>query len=187
MHFHSGVDTREFGNEGLLRGIIIEVDKKRCAKVGLNGRAECSITSSRHSIRARMDRVKSSPIEIMVKDGDLVGFVCRSTSAQILLRRTFHKTTPGLRQAADAAAASAEPHARGANTDQQEHSTPSTIHPLVPWNVVLEVSINASQEEISDAYRQRMKEYHPDKVAFLGREIRDVAERRSKEINNAYS
>jgi len=32
-----------------------------------------------------------------------------------------------------------------------------------------------------------MKEYHPDKVAFLGREIRDVAERRSKEINNAYS
>ncbi len=80
--------SREFGNEGLLRGIIIEVDKKRCAKVGLNGRAECSITSSRHSIRARMDRVKSSPIEIMVKDGDLVGFVCRSTSAQILLRRT---------------------------------------------------------------------------------------------------
>ena len=31
-----------------------------------------------------------------------------------------------------------------------------------------------------------MSEYHPDKVASLGKEIRELAERKSKEINAAY-
>jgi DnaJ like chaperone protein len=31
-----------------------------------------------------------------------------------------------------------------------------------------------------------MSEYHPDKVAHLGDEIREIAARKSKEINAAY-
>jgi curved DNA-binding protein CbpA len=31
-----------------------------------------------------------------------------------------------------------------------------------------------------------MRENHPDRVADMSQEIRDVAERRSKEINRAY-
>ncbi len=41
-------------------------------------------------------------------------------------------------------------------------------------------------EEIRAAYLMRISEYHPDKVAALGKEIREVAERKSKEINVAY-
>ncbi len=56
-----------------------------------------------------------------------------------------------------------------------------------PWNVVLEVSADASIDEIKNAYRRRINSYHPDKVATLGKEIREVAERKSKEINAAYN
>jgi len=43
-----------------------------------------------------------------------------------------------------------------------------------------------SFDVIRQAYRERMKEYHPDKVAGLGEELRELAERESKEINMAY-
>jgi len=54
------------------------------------------------------------------------------------------------------------------------------------WYQVLEIGPNASEEEIKFAYRKMMKEYHPDKVASLGKELRDLAERKAKEISEAY-
>jgi len=41
-------------------------------------------------------------------------------------------------------------------------------------------------EEIRRAYRVLMSQYHPDKVAALGDELKEVAERKSKEITLAY-
>jgi hypothetical protein len=41
--------------------------------------------------------------------------------------------------------------------------------------------------EIKSAYRQMVQMYHPDKVATLATEFRELAHRRMKEINNAYS
>ncbi len=58
--------------------------------------------------------------------------------------------------------------------------------PPKPWWEVLDVPRIATRAEISHAYKRRISEYHPDKVAHLGEEIRAVAERRSKEINVAY-
>ncbi len=43
-----------------------------------------------------------------------------------------------------------------------------------------------SFDEIRRAYRERMKEYHPDKVAGLGKDLRELAERKAKEINIAF-
>jgi len=54
------------------------------------------------------------------------------------------------------------------------------------WAAILGVTATASLEEIQRAYRSRIAEYHPDKVATLGAELRDLAERKSKEINLAY-
>ncbi len=51
---------------------------------------------------------------------------------------------------------------------------------------VLGVDSGASQEEISSAYRKLVQQYHPDRVADLGPELREVAEHRMKEINAAY-
>jgi len=54
------------------------------------------------------------------------------------------------------------------------------------WATVLGVSPKAGMDDIRRAYQQRMAEYHPDKVATLGAELRELAERKSKEINLAY-
>ena len=51
---------------------------------------------------------------------------------------------------------------------------------------VLGIQSGASPEEISSAYRKLVQQYHPDKVADLGPELRAVAEQRMKEINTAY-
>ena len=52
--------------------------------------------------------------------------------------------------------------------------------------VVLGIAAGASDEELELAYRRRMSEYHPDRVASAAKEIRDMADRRAREINQAY-
>lgn len=44
----------------------------------------------------------------------------------------------------------------------------------------------ATSEEVSEAYRRMAQMYHPDKVATMGPELRELAERRMKQINLAY-
>jgi uncharacterized membrane protein YkvA (DUF1232 family) len=51
---------------------------------------------------------------------------------------------------------------------------------------VLGVDRDASAEDIKRAYRRLAGQYHPDKVAHLGDEFRELAERRFKEIQQAY-
>lgn len=64
---------------------------------------------------------------------------------------------------------------------------PSLFQRQPPWHEVLGVSPDATQEQIVSAYRARMSEYHPDKAANLGPDIRALAEQRAKEINAAYA
>ena len=54
------------------------------------------------------------------------------------------------------------------------------------WHEVLQVSASASQEEIHAAYKTLIRQYHPDKVASLGPELKALAEEKSKAINAAY-
>ncbi len=56
----------------------------------------------------------------------------------------------------------------------------------VNWFRILEVSEDASQEQIVTAYKQKIHQYHPDKVAQMGAEIRELAELKSQQINAAY-
>jgi uncharacterized membrane protein YkvA (DUF1232 family) len=51
---------------------------------------------------------------------------------------------------------------------------------------ILGISQGASKEEIKAAYRKLAGKYHPDKVAHLGDEFRLLAEKRFKEIQEAY-
>lgn len=56
-----------------------------------------------------------------------------------------------------------------------------------PWHEVLEVSATAAMVQVQAAYRGKIAQYHPDKVAGLGPEFRVVAEKFSEEINRAYA
>lgn len=51
---------------------------------------------------------------------------------------------------------------------------------------VLGIEKNASSDEIRQAYRLLVNQYHPDKVAHLGEEFRVLAEKKFKEIQQAY-
>lgn len=64
---------------------------------------------------------------------------------------------------------------------------PNLFQRQPPWHDVLGVPPDATQEQIVSAYRARMSEYHPDKVANLGPDIRALAEQKAKEINAAYA
>lgn len=58
--------------------------------------------------------------------------------------------------------------------------------PVAHWTQVLELPADASLEQIRDAYRRLIGQYHPDKVASLGRELQELAETKSKDIAVAY-
>ena len=54
-----------------------------------------------------------------------------------------------------------------------------------PWEV-LGLQPGASDEDVSAAYRRMAQMYHPDKVTNLGPELKQLADRKMREINAAY-
>ncbi len=51
---------------------------------------------------------------------------------------------------------------------------------------ILEVSKNATDDEVKKAYRKMAKKYHPDKVGHLGKEHQKGAEEKFKQVQQAY-
>ena len=51
---------------------------------------------------------------------------------------------------------------------------------------ILGVDSNATDDEIKKAYREMAKKYHPDKVAYLGEDVRKSAEQKLQEVNEAF-
>jgi len=70
-----------------------------------------------------------------------------------------------------------ESQSKNYNEQKRESSSPYDILGIRP---------GASREEIKAAYREQIKLYHPDKVASLGEELRNVANRMSASITGAY-
>lgn len=54
------------------------------------------------------------------------------------------------------------------------------------WTEVLGVAEAADEAQVTAAYRRRISEYHPDRVAMMADEIRALAGERTAEINAAY-
>jgi hypothetical protein len=55
-----------------------------------------------------------------------------------------------------------------------------------PWSI-LGIAPGAAPDEVQRAFRARMAEYHPDKVATMGPEIRALADEKAKAITLAYA
>lgn len=73
----------------------------------------------------------------------------------------------------------------GAFSGKRRSETPLAKDAADPY-AVLDVDESADMEAIDAAYRRRMSEYHPDKVANAAPEIKELAERRARDINAAY-
>ena len=52
--------------------------------------------------------------------------------------------------------------------------------------IILGLTSSATDEEVKKAYREMAKKNHPDKVAYLGDDVRKAAEKKFQEINDAY-
>ncbi len=76
-------------------------------------------------------------------------------------------------------------HDAGVFGPPKQKEEPPAAPPSDPY-ATLGVSSSASDDEIEQAYRRRMSEYHPDRVANAAQEIRDLAGLRAGEVNAAY-
>ncbi len=79
--------------------------------------------------------------------------------------------------------------ASGTDDDQawnEDGEVDETENLARPWYVVLGIDEKASIAEIKTAWREGMKQYHPDRVAGLGPKLQALAEEETKELNGAY-
>lgn len=65
-------------------------------------------------------------------------------------------------------------------------SSSSSYHDLSDDYRILEVSPDASNDEVKKAYRKAAIKHHPDKVSHLGEEVRKAAEEKFSKVNEAY-
>lgn len=78
-------------------------------------------------------------------------------------------------------------HQRQATSPHMGGSRPAPRPATTSAYEVLGVTPQDSFETIKQAYLRLVQQYHPDRVADMGPELREMAERRTKEINAAYT
>ena len=87
-----------------------------------------------------------------------------------------------LKQGPEASRASAS----GRNSRQSQARQDPSPDAFDPY-AVLGIPPSADVDAIRSAYRARMQEYHPDKVAHLGAELQSRANEKTREIQRAYA
>lgn len=78
----------------------------------------------------------------------------------------------------------------GGSSQRQEGTRPhseSMSERIGRYRAMLNLGADFTQHELTQAYRRLMKQYHPDRVACLGPELRELAAKKAKEINEAYT
>lgn len=70
------------------------------------------------------------------------------------------------------------------STKQETKEPRSGVDPLDPF-VVLGIEPTATRADINRAFREKIAQYHPDKVASMGKELQDFASELTKRVNAA--
>lgn len=72
---------------------------------------------------------------------------------------------------------------RGHQTSSAGHQPARESH----WCEILGVPTSASLEEVKQAYRLKIQQYHPDRLEGMAPELRQLALEKSQSINAAYT
>lgn len=70
--------------------------------------------------------------------------------------------------------------------DNKKQRTDSSDFNLDDAYKILMISHNAGIDEIKTAFKNRIKEYHPDRLENFGDDIKELARRKTQDINRAY-
>jgi hypothetical protein len=103
---------------------------------------------------------------------------CLREQAEEARRREAEAKEARARQAADE-------RRRAERRQYEQQPRPHHRDPADPHDI-LGVRRGATRDEIRQAYRLVIAQYHPDRVAQLGPELRNLATEKTKEINQAY-
>jgi membrane protein implicated in regulation of membrane protease activity len=71
--------------------------------------------------------------------------------------------------------------------ERQQREQAAMLSEEDEWWTILEVSPDASVNDIRRSYLRKIRQYHPDRVVGLASAVRERAERRSKTLNAAYA
>jgi hypothetical protein len=71
--------------------------------------------------------------------------------------------------------------------ERQQRERAAMLSEKDEWWTILEVSPDASVNDIRRSYLRKIRQYHPDRVVGLASAVRERAERRSKTLNAAYA
>ena len=74
---------------------------------------------------------------------------------------------------------------RGEDTSGREEGGKEETRPRDPYEI-LGVKRGTPLPEIKRLYKEKLLQYHPDRVQHMGSELQELAEQRTKEITEAY-
>lgn len=120
----------------------------------------------------------------MITRTDIIVFVVCLFVGYFLVSWIIGKLNGGAKPGSESPRANPSPGA--GNWQGRPRPAPSPGNERKPWYEVLQVPTYASLDDVKQAYRRRIAEYHPDKTSGLGDDLRALAEQKSKEINVAY-
>ncbi len=100
-------------------------------------------------------------------------------------RRTIRCAGKGIRQVPAIHANALHPVPVEFPVGTHRQKTQQSDRAFDPYQI-LGIPMSSSRDTIRSAYRSRMTEYHPDKVAHLGEELQELAHQKVLEIQKAY-
>ena len=125
------------------------------------------------------------------RQGDEGAFAKRRETERERIRNKYFEKERRQRQARQREARFRQQHAPHGTGDGERHRERRPPEPApsgaAEHLVVLGLEPGYSQDELRRAYRARVAEYHPDRVASLGPKLRRLAEEETKRITAAYA
>lgn len=107
--------------------------------------------------------------------------IARSNYSAVYEERAAFLAKLNMAETTDAQGQPDEPGATGS-----DHLKEFQDDPAENWHVILNVGADATIDQIKAAYREAIKQYHPDNFEGRGRKIMDLANQETRRINAAY-
>jgi DnaJ domain len=186
-----------------LRAYQIIVDGRKVGTINRNSETRIPVAVGKHTVQLKIDfyidRVRGYPPEgsspelvLSVAAGSATVLECGPKLEPRLVPYMPTNTNSVIwldvadrGRAGTSSRSSREEKGPYSRQNEEEGAGSARLTPAA-WHKTLRVPPDSSMDDIRRAYHHRISEYHPDKVAQLGDEIRLLADQKSKEINAAY-